>query len=87
MYSCYILFSATLNRYYIGYTGDLLEERIRRHNSYHKGFTGKTSDWELKYKEIYKDKSDAYEREREIKRWKSRKKIEALLKKDSEHPD
>ena len=28
-----------------GYSGDELQERIRKHNSNHKGFTGGTGDW------------------------------------------
>ncbi|MDX1270388.1 GIY-YIG nuclease family protein [Bizionia paragorgiae] len=33
MYLTYILYSDTLDRYYIGYTGDLLIERLRKHNT------------------------------------------------------
>ncbi len=40
-YHLYILFSALRNSYYIGHTGDELNERLRKHNSNHKGFTGK----------------------------------------------
>ncbi|MBL7910664.1 MAG: GIY-YIG nuclease family protein [Bacteroidia bacterium] len=36
----YILFSPSKNKYYVGHTGDDLVERIRKHNSNHKGFTG-----------------------------------------------
>ena len=78
-YFLYILFSEKLNRYYVGYTADI-NERVRKHNSNHKGFTGKTSDWELVYSESFETKEDAYAREREIKKWKSRKKIEELTK-------
>ncbi|MEP6750677.1 MAG: GIY-YIG nuclease family protein [Bacteroidota bacterium] len=49
MYKMYILFSRLKNKYYIGYTGDELTERIKKHNSNHKGFTGKTGDWMLVY--------------------------------------
>ncbi|QCK13852.1 GIY-YIG nuclease family protein [Mangrovivirga cuniculi] len=75
---CYILYSAKLDKYYVGHTGDKLEERLRRHNTNHKGFTGKTNDWQIVYQEKYPTKVEAYAREREIKNWKSRKKIEAL---------
>ncbi|MBL7928650.1 MAG: GIY-YIG nuclease family protein [Bacteroidia bacterium] len=90
----YILFSKAKDRYYIGYTTDILAERIRRHNANHKGFTGKTSDWELVYSESYSDNLRAHTREREVKRWKSRKMIEKLIKTQSsevlpgsEHPE
>ncbi len=45
MFTVYILHSKVKDRYYIGYTGDIIEERIRRHNSDHKGFTGHCGDW------------------------------------------
>ncbi len=85
-YFVYIIYSAQLDRYYVGHTHDL-EERTRKHNSNHKGFTGKVNDWILKYSEKYDSKESAYFREREIKKWKSRKKIEELIAKGSEHPD
>jgi putative endonuclease len=78
MFHLYILFSPTKNKYYIGHTGDDLVERIRKHNSNHKGFTGGIGDWELKYSEEYVTKSEAMKREKEIKSWKSRKMIEKL---------
>ena len=80
MFTFYILYSSSLNKYYIGHTGDVIEERLRRHNSNHKGFTGKTGDWKTVYIETFSTKEKAYEREREVKKWKSRKRIEALIK-------
>jgi putative endonuclease len=86
MYFFYILFSEGLNKYYIGHTANL-EERIKKHNSNHKGFTGKLSDWKVVYCEEFSSKSLAYAREREIKNWKSRTRIEKLIDPvGSEHP-
>jgi putative endonuclease len=82
-YSTYILFSAKRNIYYVGSTGDPLDERIRKHNTNHRGFTGKTGDWKLVYFENYETKKQAYRRECQIKSWKDRKLIEKLI---SEHP-
>ncbi|AEL26194.1 hypothetical protein Cycma_2452 [Cyclobacterium marinum DSM 745] len=76
----YILFSRCKNRYYIRATCDELKERVRRYNSNHKkGFTGTVNDWELVYSEDFKSKEEAFSREREVKKWKSRKKIETLI--------
>ena len=83
-YKVYILFSVILNKYYVGYTGDDLNERLRKHNSNHKGFTGKTGDWKIVYQESFQLKSDASNREIEIKKWKSRKKIELLIKNNND---
>src|SRR5438552_2387426 len=75
----YILYSSIKDKYYVGYTGDELTERIRKHNSNHKGFTGKFGDWKLVYKVVYDSKSDAMNREQQIKKWKSRKNIETII--------
>jgi putative endonuclease len=75
----YILFSFARNIYYVGHTGDNLLERLRKHNSNHKGYTGKLGDWQIAYKESFFTKKEAYAREREIKSWKSRKRIEQLV--------
>ena len=79
MYQVYILYSEIKNRFYIGFTSDILAERIRRHNSNHQGFTGKTGDWKLVYSEKFEAKEGAMKREKEIKMWKSRKMIEKLI--------
>ena len=79
MFKVYILFSQILNRYYIGYTGDDINNRIRKHNSNHRGFTGKTGDWKLVHQEEFLEKTLAIQREKDIKQWKSRKLIEQLI--------
>ncbi len=66
MYLVYILYSANRNRYYVGYTGDELEERLKKHNSNHKGFTGKVADWKIVYTESFTEKNEAMKREKEI---------------------
>jgi putative endonuclease len=81
MFHVYILFSTTLNKYYVGYTGDDLLGRIRKHNTNHKGFTGGIGDWLLKYSEEHSTKEEAQKREKQIKHWKSRKLIEKLIAK------
>ena len=86
MAAFYILYSDSLDKFYIGHTQEDLDERLRKHNSNHKGFTGKKNDWRIVYSKIFENKSLAYAREREVKAWKSRKKIEKLVAL-SEHPD
>ena len=78
-YSVYILYSRSLDRYYVGYTGDTLESRLRKHNSNHNGFTGKKPDWVIVYTEMFPTKKEAMTREGQIKNWKSRKMIERLI--------
>ncbi len=79
MFHVYILFSTSINKYYVGHTGDSIVERLRKHNSNHKGFTGGLADWKIVYIEKFTTKTEAYSRERLIKSWKSRKKIEELI--------
>jgi putative endonuclease len=86
-YYFYIIYSQQLDKYYIGHTSDI-EERLRKHNSNHKGFTGKANDWAVVYTEIYPTKELAYAREREVKKWKSKVRITKLIMRNgSEHPD
>lgn len=56
----YILYSNALDKYYVGFTGDNIEERLRKHNTNHKGFTGGKGDWVIKYTELYLTKEEAY---------------------------
>ena len=81
----YILFSTKANKFYIGYTTEPIEVRVRKHNSDHKGFTGKFNDWKVVYQERFSSKQLAYAREREVKSWKSKSRIEKLIA-DQEHP-
>ena len=74
----YILFSQKRNKYYVGSTHDL-DERLRKHNSNHKGFTGKIGDWNVVYYEVFDSKILALARERQVKKWKSRITIENLI--------
>ena len=87
MFYFYILYSNTKDKHYLGHTSEL-SERLKKHNTNHKGFTGGVSDWELVYSESYGSKLEAYARERQVKKWKSRKRIMELIEKSSsEHPD
>jgi putative endonuclease len=74
----YILYSQSIDQYYIGYTEDL-EDRIFRHNNSGSKATKKANDWKLIYTESFNLKSEAITRELEIKRKKSRKYIEWLI--------
>ncbi|HRI24835.1 MAG TPA: GIY-YIG nuclease family protein [Ferruginibacter sp.] len=79
MYTVYILYSFLADKFYIGYTGESVETRLKKHAANHKGFTSNQQDWKLVHTEIYELKKDAMKREKEIKNWKSRKMIEKLL--------
>lgn len=83
MYTVYILYSAILNKFYIGYTSEAIEVRLRKHLSKHKGFTSKTKDWQVVYNEMYSLKSEAMQREKQLKNWKSHLRIQELISRGS----
>ena len=86
MYTVYILYSAKLDKYYIGSSADIIG-RLRRHNSHSKGFTSTGRPWILAYSEEFAGKQEAVARERQLKMWKNRDRLEALIYKGSERPD
>jgi len=78
MYYTYIIYTDSNNQYYVGYTHNL-KLRIERHNLGWSQSTKSGIPWRLVYHEEYPAKSEAMSREREIKKWKSRKLIEKLI--------
>jgi putative endonuclease len=82
---CYILYSKSINRYYIGYTSDF-EERLKLHNGGYfggKSYTSRSSDWGLFLLIPCKTIEQAVFVESRIKRMKSRQYIENLKKQPS----
>ena len=79
MFWVYILQSQTSGRYYIGYTSNL-QNRLSKHN---RGLTPTTrrlkGPWEIVYTETFKTKSEAIKREKQLKRWKDKNRIERLI--------
>jgi len=67
MYVVYILYSEKPDCCYIGFTGDSITERLKKHLASHKGFTRSGTDWKVVYTEEYSNKKDAMLREKKIK--------------------
>jgi putative endonuclease len=84
MYTVYILWSETLQKYYIGYSSDP-NERLKKHNRKSRGFTSAGRPWVLVYSELHGSKEAAMKREKELKQWKDSKRIQRLIA-GSEHP-
>ena len=78
MYTVYILFSQSINRYYVGYTNNI-ERRLAEHNRKKGKYTDTGIPWKIVYTEVFATKEDAMFREKEIKSKKSRKYIENLI--------
>jgi putative endonuclease len=77
----YILYSPSLDKYYIGHTSNLFE-RLKKHNTKHKGFTGRANDWIIVCAEVFETKIEAAKRETQIKGWKNRERLETLISKN-----
>ena len=78
-YFVYILYSASLDLYYIGSCANP-EDRLRKHLANHKGFTEKAKDWIICYSKSFPDKTEALKRENQLKSWKNRGKIQELIR-------
>jgi putative endonuclease len=78
MFVVYIIFSISLDRYYVGHTANI-NDRLKRHNSGRSKSTKAGAPWQLMHTETFETKTKAYQRELEIKAKKSRKYIEHLM--------
>jgi putative endonuclease len=66
MHTLYILHSKSVDRYYVGYTNDIVR-RLGEHNRIKGKFTDTGIPWILVYSELFSTKKEAMERERFIK--------------------
>lgn len=78
MYFLYILQSLKDSSYYLGPTHNL-KIRLGQHNSLRSFYTSRKAPWRIVYTEKFKTRGEAVKREKEIKKWKSRKMIEKLI--------
>jgi len=78
MFYTYIIYSKTINKFYVGSCQDV-QERLQDHLNSRSKYTKTAKDWELKHFETYFSRSEAYQREMHIKKMKSRKYIESLI--------
>jgi len=78
MYFVYVLQSIKDNSYYIGYTKNI-KDRLNEHNFGRTGYTKLKRPWELIYKEEYKTEKEAINRERYLKRLKSKIALEKII--------
>jgi len=78
MYSVYILYSKSFDRYYVGYTNNI-KRRIAEHNRKKGKFTDAGIPWKLIYTENFSAKIEAMKREKFIKSRKSKAYITELI--------
>ena len=84
--SFYIVYSPSLDRYYIGITTDDVQFRLEKHNSSFYGihYTSRAKDWELKLVICCVSYSVARKTELYVKKMKSRNFIERIIKDTNE---
>ena len=80
MYLLYILYSKSLERYYVGFTNDI-ERRIKEHNRVKGKYTDVGIPWVIVYSEHFSTKKEAMDREKYIKSKKSKRYIIELISK------
>ena len=86
MFFVYIIYSDKIDKFYIGYSANV-NDRLVKHNQKSYGFSNTGKPWRLVYSESYLTKKEAMLREKQLKDWKNRERIEKLIKDGSEHPD
>jgi putative endonuclease len=75
----YILFSKKCNRFYIGYSSNLIK-RFHSHNSLSKkGYTVRCRPWEVPHIIFCSSKNEALKKESELKSYKSSKRILEII--------
>ena len=79
-YYVYILASKPYGTLYIGVTNDLMKRVYEHKNDFVEGFTKKYGVHQLVYYEQCDDVSGAIQREKQLKKWKRRWKIELIEK-------
>ncbi len=79
-YFVYILASKKNGTLYIGVTNDLLKRGYQHKNNLVEGFTQKYDVHNLVYYEIFKNIHDAITREKNMKKWKRKWKMELIEK-------
>jgi len=66
-YHTYILFSPSLQKHYVGSTGNLVN-RLRDHNTGRSRYTAKGKPWNLVYSKEFQNHTEALQLENKIKR-------------------
>ena len=78
-YYTYIIYSISLDRYYVGHSQDFLERIEFYHNSGRSNYTKRGIPWKHVFSESFATRAQAMNHEREIKSRKRRIYIEKLV--------
>jgi len=78
MFYTYVLWSKSIDKYYIGYTQDI-ERRIAKHNTGGSRWTKKGIPWCIVCVRLFETKREAIQEELRLKRSKNRKALEKYI--------
>ncbi len=78
MFYTYILYTEKFDRFYIGQTNNL-DNRIERHNNGYVKSTKAYIPWEIVYSEAFQTRALATQREKQLKKLKSKIAIQKLV--------
>ena len=78
MFYTYVLWSESIDKYYIGYTWDV-EQRLIKHNAGGSRWTKRGIPWHIVCVRSFKTKGDAIREEKRLKHLKSRKALEKYI--------
>ena len=81
-FTVYILYSEKYNKFYIGYTSNLIQRFLSHNQLAMKGWTCRFRPWKVIYTEIYPTKEQAIEREAQLKAGQGRRWIKERIEKD-----
>jgi putative endonuclease len=79
MYWTYIIYSDKYDKYYIGFTHDLIGRLAAHNHLKNKGYTKKFRPWRIVYSKMFNTKKSAMEHEKHLKSLKSKNAIQELL--------
>jgi putative endonuclease len=79
-YFTYVLYSASFDKIYIGFTKDLTNRFLSHNEKAQKGWTVRFRPWEVLFYETFSSKSEAMRREKELKTSRGRNYIRNFLK-------
>jgi putative endonuclease len=83
----YILASQKNGTLYIGVTADLIKRIYQHKNNLIKGFTSRYNVHNIVYYETFSDINEAFEREKELKTWERKWKIDLIEKNNKQWKD
>jgi putative endonuclease len=79
MYFTYVLYSKGFDKIYVGFSSELTSRLISHNDKRNTGWSSRYQPWELLYSEEHPTKSEAMQREKQLKSFRGREFIRELI--------